>query len=73
VFAHDGDAAFGAVRRVLPQGRSELVVYVESDYAGPLSAVRAVHSGKVIVDSAKLDRNLRRAIGPAHDAKDPNA
>jgi hypothetical protein len=32
-----------------------------------------VHSGKVIVDPAKLDQKLRRAIGHAHDAEDPNA
>lgn len=75
VFVHDGETAFGAVRRVRPHGRPELVVYVENsgDYTVALSAVRAVHSGKVIVDSAKLDRTLRRAIGHAHDAEDPNA
>jgi len=27
----------------------------------------------VIVDAAKLDQKLRRAIGHAHDAEDPNA
>jgi hypothetical protein len=72
VFVHDGDTAFGAVRKVRPHS---LVVYVENsgDYTVPLSAVRAVHSGKVIVDAAKLDHSLRRAIGHAHDAEDPNA
>jgi hypothetical protein len=75
VFVHDGDTAFGAVRKVRPHGRAELVVYVENsgDYTVPLAAVRAVHSGKVIVDAAKLDQKLRRAIGHAHDAEDPNA
>ena len=75
VFAHDGDTALGAVRKVRPHGRPELVVYVENsgDYTVPLTAVRAVHSGKVIVDAAKLDQKLRRAIGHAHDAEDPNA
>ena len=38
----------------------------------PLSAVKAVHSQKVIVDCGKLDRRLRQAIGHAHDAEDPN-
>jgi hypothetical protein len=75
VFVHDGDTAFGAVRKVRPHGRAEIVVYVENsgDYTVPLTAVRAVHSGKVIVDAAKLDQKLRRAIGHAHDAEDPNA
>jgi len=67
--------ALGAVRKVRPHGRAEIVVYVENsgDYTVPLTAVRAVHSGKVIVDAAKLDQKLRRAIGHAHDAEDPNA
>jgi hypothetical protein len=74
VFLRDGANAFGAVRKVRPHGRPEITVYVENsgDYAVPLSAVHAVHSGKVIVDPAKLDHKLRRAIGHAHDAEDPN-
>jgi hypothetical protein len=75
VFVHDGEHAFGAVREVRPHGRPEFVVYVENagDFTVPLAAVTAVHSGKVIVDPAKLDRKLRQAIGHAHDAEDPNA
>ena len=75
VFAADGQVAFGAVRQVAPHGRAEIVVYVENagDFVVPLSAVRAVHAQKVIVDTAKLDQNLRRAIAHAHDAEDPNA
>jgi len=38
----------------------------------PLDAVEAVHSQKVIVSCGKLDARLRRAIGHAHDAEDPN-
>ncbi len=74
VFVHDGESAFGAVSKVKPHGRPAFVVYVENsgDYTVPFSAVRAVHAGKVIVDPAKLDSNLRRAIGHAHDAEDPN-
>ena len=30
VFVHDGDKAFGTVRQVHPNGRMEIVVYVES-------------------------------------------
>jgi hypothetical protein len=74
VFVSDDDKAFGAVRQVSPHGRPEFVVYVENagDFNVPLSAVKAVHSQKVIVDCGKLDRKLRQAIGHAHDAEDPN-
>jgi len=73
VFVSDGDKPFGAVRQVRPHGRSELVVYVENagDLTIPLGAVKAVHSQKVIVDCDKLDHNLRKAIGHAHDVEDP--
>jgi hypothetical protein len=75
VFVADDAEAFGAVRQVRPQGRAELVVYVENagDFVVPLGAVKAVHSQKVIVDKHKLDRRLRQAIGHTHDAEDPNA
>jgi hypothetical protein len=70
----EGFEVFGAVRRVRPQGRAELVVYVENagEFTVPLAAVEAVHSGKVIVAVGKLDKTLRRAIGHAHDAEDPS-
>ena len=73
VFLHDGEHAFGAVRDVRPHGRPEFVVYVENagDFTVPLAAVKAVHSGKVIVDGGKLDSKLRKAIGRAHSAEDP--
>ena len=69
-FVSDGEAEFGAVREVLRDG---LVVYVENtgEFRVPLSAVRAVHSKKVIFDCGKLDESLRRAIGHAHDAEEP--
>jgi hypothetical protein len=72
-FLSDGEVAFGAVREVAPHGRSELVIYVENagDFVVPLSAVEAVHAHKVILDSGKLDRDVRDAIGHAHDAEEP--
>ena len=72
-FVSDGGEEFGAVRRVAPDGRPELVVYVENagDFAVPLDAVESVHSGKVILNCAKLDPRLRKAIGHAHDAEKP--
>jgi hypothetical protein len=74
VFVSDADKPFGAVRQVSPHGRPELVVYVENagDFTVGLSAVQAVHAQKVIVDCDKLDHRLRKAIGHAHDAEDPN-
>ena len=46
---------FGAVREVSPNGRPELVIYVENagDFVVPLSAVEAVHSQKVILTCRK--------------------
>jgi hypothetical protein len=50
------------------------VVYVENagDFVVPLAAVDAVHEKKVIVNCDKLDRDLRIAIGHAHDAEVPD-
>jgi len=72
-FVSDGGEEFGAVREVAPNGRPELVIYVENagDFVVPLSAVEAVHSQKVILSCGKLDRRLRRAIGHAHDSEKP--
>jgi hypothetical protein len=74
-FCSDGGEEFGAVREVSPNGRPELVIYVENagEFVVPLSAVEAVHSQKVILNCAKLERRLRRAIGHAHDAEEPDA
>jgi len=74
-FVSDGDEEFGAVRAVSPNGRPELVIYVENagDFVVPLAAVESVHSQKVILSCAKLERRLRAAIGHAHDAEEPNA
>jgi hypothetical protein len=70
VFIHDGGKAFGAVRQV--HGHS-IVIYVENagDFAVPLTAVKEVASEKVVLDSAKLEPNLREAIRKAHSGEDP--
>ena len=72
-FVSDGGEEFGAVREVSPNGRPEIVIYVENagEFVVPLSAVEAVHSQKVILTCGKLDGRLRRAIGHAHDAEEP--
>jgi hypothetical protein len=74
-FVSDGGEEFGAVREVSPNGRPELVIYVENagDFVVPLSAVEAVHSQKVIFSCSKLEPGLRQAIGHAHDAEVPGA
>ena len=73
VFVHDGDKAFGAVRQVSPHGRPELVIYVENagDFTVPVTAVKAVDSGKVILQCGRLDLRRRKAIGHAHEDEDP--
>ena len=72
-FVSDGGEEFGAVRQVAPQGRPELVIYVENagDFVVPLAAVEAVHSQKVILNCRKLDRRLREAIGPRARCRGP--
>ncbi len=74
-FASDGGEEFGAVRQVAPDGRPEIVVYVENagEFTVGIDAVEAVHSEKVILNCKKLDHRLRRAIGHAHDAEEPGA
>ena len=71
-YVSDGREEFGAVRAIADT-RGELVIYVENagDFAVPFEAVESVHSGKVILNCAKLDQRLRRAIGHAHDAEEP--
>jgi hypothetical protein len=71
VFLHDGEKTFGAVRQVR---KHELVVYVENagDFEIPISAVKDAESGKVILDSTKLDPKLREAIRRAHTGEDSN-
>ena len=73
VFASDGGQEIGAVRGVAPFGRPELLIYVENagEFVVPLSAVVAVHDKKVILECAKLEPKLQRAIGHAHDAEEP--
>lgn len=71
-FVTDGTVPFGAVRDISPEGRSEIVIYVENagDFSVPLAAIETVHFDKVIFNSKLLDRKLRDAIGHAHDAED---
>jgi hypothetical protein len=75
VFIADGGEEFGAVRQVAPQGREELVIYVENagDFVVPIASVEAVHSQKVVLNYNKLEPRLQQAIRHAHDAEQPDA
>jgi hypothetical protein len=70
VFVHDGDKQIGAVRHV---SHNEIRIYVENagDFTVPLSAVKEVTDDKVVLDSAKLHADLKKAIGHAHSGEDP--
>jgi hypothetical protein len=72
VFSEDGSEDFGAVRYVVPNDRPEIVIYIENsgEFTIPLTAVKAVHSGKVLLDLARLPIEVRRAIGSAHSREE---
>ncbi|MFI4957883.1 MAG: hypothetical protein ACHP7C_01840 [Lysobacterales bacterium] len=73
VFVSDGDEGIGSVRKIR-HGLPELTVYIENagDFVVPLSAIKDVHSEKVILDFDRLDLRLRDAIRHARDSEDPN-
>jgi hypothetical protein len=70
VFVHDGEKAFGAVRKV---DAHSITVYIENagDFTVPLDAVKDVYSEKVILNPGKLDTRLKEAIKRAHSGEDP--
>ncbi len=71
VFAADGASGIGSVREVRP---GELLVYIENagDFVVPLGDVKAVHSGKVVLDLDRIEPSLRMALDHVHDAEDPD-
>lgn len=71
VFVSDGDEGIGSVREIR-HGLPELLIYIENagDFVVPVSVVKAVHSGKVILDFNRLDLRLRNAIRHARDSED---
>ena len=70
-FIADGADGIGAVREV---NATSLVIYVENggEFVVPRSAVKDVHSQKVILRPERLDKRLLAAIGHVHDSEDPN-
>jgi len=68
VFVADGEVGVGAVREVR---ESALVVNIQNagDVVLPLSAIRDVHSGKVVLDLDQLDAPVIEALNHVHDAE----
>ena len=75
VFTSDGEEDVGSVREVR-RGLPDLRIYIENagDFLVPKSAVAAVHSGKVILDLARLGmrERVRDALANAHNSVDPS-
>ena len=72
VFLKDGGDEVGAVRDVRFKTH-EIVINIENagDFVIHGTAVRAVHSQKVILDGAKLPNDVKAALRHAHDAEEP--
>lgn len=70
VFVGEGSAGVAAVREVRPDA---IVVYVENggEFVVPMSAVRSVHDGKVVLAPEQLAADLVYAIRHEHDREDP--
>jgi hypothetical protein len=71
VYLNDGDDEVGAVRG--PGDKPDtIIVYIENagDFVVPISAVRAVHYSKVLLDQSQLPQPMLDAIAKAHDAED---
>jgi hypothetical protein len=73
VFIAEGGDPVGAVRELRNGPHPALIVYIENsgDIAVPVSAIRAVHDGKVVLDPDKLEEKIRRALGHVRDSEVP--
>jgi hypothetical protein len=63
----------GAIRDVAPEGRPELLIYVENagEFRVPLTAVKSVLEEKVVLAADRLPAELRQSIERAHQAEQP--
>ena len=70
VFVADGSVGVGAVRETR---RDEVVVNIQNagDFVLPMSAVRDVHSGKVVLALDRLAPDVLEALRHVHDAELP--
>ena len=73
VFVDEGAEECGAVRAVAPEGRAEIVVYIENagDFTVAADAIRSAHDSKVVLDPARIDQELLAAIAHAHNREEP--
>lgn len=69
VFLTEGGETFGSVHDVR---QDELIIYVENggDFVVKSESVARIHDGKVILDGARLDRKLWKAIAKAHEREE---
>lgn len=70
VFVVDGEVGVGAVREVR-EDAAKFVVNIQNggDFVLPTSAVKDVHSGKVILAVERLPEAVRNALRHPHDAE----
>ena len=73
VFLDGQPEEIGAVREVAPDGKPQLLIYVENggEFLVPLTCVARVTVEKVVLDPHALPEPLRRAIGRAHAGEQP--
>jgi hypothetical protein len=73
VFFEEGSEECGGVRAVAPEGRAEIIVYIENAgaFTIPVSAIRSAHDGKVVLNPAALDQSVLDSIAHAHDREEP--
>lgn len=71
VFLADGAQGIGAVRHVLRHG---VVIYIEGsgEFTIPETAIREVHSQKVMLNAEMLDAGLVNAMKHSQIAEDPS-
>ncbi|KLJ02543.1 hypothetical protein WQ56_03230 [Luteimonas sp. FCS-9] len=74
VFVADGELGIGAVREIR-EASSEFVVNIQNggDFVLPMSAVKEVHFGKVVLQVDRLPDDVRSALRHPHDAEIPTS
>jgi hypothetical protein len=72
VFVADGELGVAAVREVRKDS-AEFVINIENggDFVLPASAIKDIHSGKVILQIDQLPEDVRQALRHPHDAELP--
>jgi hypothetical protein len=70
-FITDGSESVGTVRAV---DEAVITVYVENagDFQVPVSSIKEIHDGKVLLDAKLLRRDFLSAVDHQHDREDPS-